>query len=132
MTVHELKIWVEYFEPVAKGVKTFELRKADRDYQVGDILKLREWDPNIKDYTGQRVDMKVTYILDGSLAPEGMYRIMSIIPFNGLKCQTCGDYCEDDDECCAQERSRCTILPVGGFDENDPQMIKSLECWRPI
>lgn len=38
MKVHELKIKSTYFNEVANGVKTFELRKNDRDYQVGDLI----------------------------------------------------------------------------------------------
>ena len=37
----ELKILPEYFEAVKSGKKTFELRKNDRDFCVGDILILR-------------------------------------------------------------------------------------------
>lgn len=39
MKLHELKIKYEYLKEVAAGRKTFELRKNDRDYQVGDLIK---------------------------------------------------------------------------------------------
>ena len=39
MKLHELKIKYEYLREVAAGRKTFELRKNDRDYQVGDLIK---------------------------------------------------------------------------------------------
>lgn len=38
MKLHELKIKHEYLEDVYLGKKTFELRKNDRDYQVGDLI----------------------------------------------------------------------------------------------
>lgn len=38
MKLHELKIQYEYLEAVSLGIKTFELRKNDRDYQVGDLI----------------------------------------------------------------------------------------------
>jgi len=41
---HELKILPQYFRELYRGNKTFELRKDDRDYQVGDYLVLREYD----------------------------------------------------------------------------------------
>lgn len=43
-TEHELKLHPRYFSRVANGQKTFEIRKNDRDYQVGDILVLKEFD----------------------------------------------------------------------------------------
>ena len=38
MKLHELKIKHEYLIEVDRGRKTFELRKNDRDYQVGDLI----------------------------------------------------------------------------------------------
>lgn len=42
-TEHELKILSEHYALVCSGQKTFEIRKNDRDFQVGDILVLREF-----------------------------------------------------------------------------------------
>lgn len=39
MKIHELKIKEKYYKDVALGYKTFELRKNDRDYQEGDLIK---------------------------------------------------------------------------------------------
>ena len=64
-TVHDLKSWPEYFEPVVSGVKPFELREDDRHYHVGDILKLREFEPNSGKYTGREITKLVTYKLEG-------------------------------------------------------------------
>lgn len=45
--IHELKTWPPYFDDVASGVKTVELRREDdRNFEVGDTLILREWDPS--------------------------------------------------------------------------------------
>jgi len=41
--IHELKTWPEYFEEILTGKKTFEVRKNDRDYKVGDTLILKEF-----------------------------------------------------------------------------------------
>lgn len=69
MTEHELKIWPEYFQPVIECRKPFERRSTiDRKFFVGDELKLKEWDPNEKRYTGRECEALVTYILDGPLA----------------------------------------------------------------
>ena len=39
MKIHELKIKEKYYKEVALGYKPFELRKNDRDYQEGDLIK---------------------------------------------------------------------------------------------
>jgi hypothetical protein len=44
------------------GEKTFELRLNDFEIKEGDTLLLREWDPEIKDYTGRELERKVGYI----------------------------------------------------------------------
>lgn len=62
--VHGLKIWPHYFEAVRNGTKTFEYRVNDRDYQVGDILHLQEWDDITRKYTGRELRMEVTYVLE--------------------------------------------------------------------
>ena len=63
-----LKIWPEYFKEILTGNKRFELRKNDRDYEVGDILILEEWCPSRDGYTGNTIKCVVTYILkDGDI-----------------------------------------------------------------
>lgn len=39
MTEHAIKIKEKYFKAVLSGEKTFEIRKNDRDYKVGDIIR---------------------------------------------------------------------------------------------
>lgn len=51
--VHDLKIWPTFFEEIAMGLKTWELRKDDRPFAKGDWLRLREWDPIEGEYTGR-------------------------------------------------------------------------------
>lgn len=41
---HLLKVHPAYFEDLAAGTKTFEVRRNDRGYQTGDLLTLAEWD----------------------------------------------------------------------------------------
>jgi Domain of unknown function (DUF3850) len=71
MRVHYLKTWPVFFKQVKSGSKNYEVRRNDRDYDVGDTLVLQEWDPEIakKDsnpssgYTGNDVRVVVTHLL---------------------------------------------------------------------
>lgn len=65
VALHELKTWPPYFEAVVKGEKTFEVRVNDRGFGVGDILCLREWDPERSAYTGRTYYAGVPFILFG-------------------------------------------------------------------
>lgn len=78
--IHYLKVWPEFIEPLKKGLKTFEIRKHDRNYQVNDILVLQEWDPKTEKYTGEEIRKKVTYILFSNSFPAlDEYVLMSIV-----------------------------------------------------
>lgn len=78
--IHELKIAPEYMAALLTGVKNFEIRKNDRDFQVGDRLWLREWD-NGK-YTRREITAYVTYITSYQQKPG--YVVMSTSPFGGV------------------------------------------------
>jgi hypothetical protein len=43
---HLLKVVPPYFDSLVAGSKTFEVRRNDRAYQRGDVLRLREWHPH--------------------------------------------------------------------------------------
>lgn len=78
---HDLKIWPIYFDAVAFGDKRFEVRKDDRDFRVGDELRLREWDPQTESYTGRECLAVIDYLLTGgALGIETGYVVMSITP----------------------------------------------------
>jgi hypothetical protein len=64
MKTHELKTWPEPFDAMERGLKPFEIRRNDRDYRIGDILRLREWRPADEQYTGRELLRKVVFILD--------------------------------------------------------------------
>jgi hypothetical protein len=60
---HDLKSWPENFQPVADGVKTFDIRTTERDFRVGDTFTLREWDPKANAYTGRETHvMGITHV----------------------------------------------------------------------
>lgn len=63
--IHDLKIWPQYFQDVQSLIKPFEYRNDDRDFKVGDILNLREYDQHHTQYTGRVVQREISYKLDG-------------------------------------------------------------------
>lgn len=63
MSTIKKKIWPEFFDEVAAGRKTFELRLNDFEVADGDTLVLEEWDPKTKSYTGRTTEKKVGYVL---------------------------------------------------------------------
>ena len=78
--IHALKIEPYYFEEVLSGQKTFEIRKHDRDFMVGDLLALNEFDPEKPGYTGRSVLVYVDFgMKDPKFLQEG-YVVMSIKP----------------------------------------------------
>ncbi len=63
---HELKTEVQYFNAVTNGDKTFELRKNDRGFKIGDYIWLNQVDNG--EYTGKRCGpWSISYILEGPL-----------------------------------------------------------------
>lgn len=65
MSVHNLKTWPLHFRDITAGRKTFEVRKNDRGYQVGDLLVLQEYSPSCDRFTGSTCKRVVSYILPG-------------------------------------------------------------------
>ena len=63
MIIHELKLEQPFFDDVFYRRKEFEVRKNDRDFQIGDRLKLIEFP-----FIGrQRYVLKdIKYILEGN------------------------------------------------------------------
>ena len=63
---HKIKILPKYYNQIfirpGEGCKRFELRKDDRDYQVGDTVTLQEWDPE-QGYTGNEITVGIIYVL---------------------------------------------------------------------
>lgn len=91
MTEHSLKLNDRYFDAVANGIKTFEIRKNDRDYKVGDTLVLKKVndeglyitypDHNLGINLYYEIKVAVTYILTHDDFPAGIpegYVVMSI------------------------------------------------------
>lgn len=61
---HDLKISNRYYDDVVSGLKTFEIRKNDRNFKVGDLIRLHEVNV-FGEYTSRLSDFyKIIYITD--------------------------------------------------------------------
>ncbi len=77
--VHALKTEPKHYAAQKAMIKPFEVRKNDRDFQVGDILALNEWE-NGK-YTGNAVLREITYILDDTEYCKEGFVILGVVQF---------------------------------------------------
>jgi hypothetical protein len=64
---HNVKSWPQFFERILSGEKTHELRRNDREYCVGDLVRLQEYDQNREEYTGRELKVRITYITSENL-----------------------------------------------------------------
>jgi hypothetical protein len=62
---HELKIWPACFAAVESGAKPFDLRENDRNFRVGDVLLLREYEPETEQYSGRTLLRAISHVLLG-------------------------------------------------------------------
>lgn len=129
MKVHELKVWPQYFRNVLDGSKTFEFRKDDRGFEVGDTLILKEFEPGRIDYsvapeiveesryTGRIIKKTITYIFKGGI-PGCRLR-------QGLVILALGEYIEygsiTDEE----------IAAFGKFTNGQKEIIKAMYSRHP-
>ncbi|MBD77567.1 MAG: hypothetical protein CL840_01335 [Crocinitomicaceae bacterium] len=80
MTHHILKTDPKLFEASFSGKRPWEIRKNDRNFQVGDSLTLKETQhtgQEMRDgaplvYTGRELECEVEYIFEGQEAPFGV------------------------------------------------------------
>lgn len=79
---HRLKLAKMFFDAVNTGKKSFELRKNDRNYQIGDILELHEMSDG--EETGRVTEKQVIYILEGFKGLEEGYCILGISEVEGI------------------------------------------------
>ena len=80
MIEHELKTWTPFFTHVWNSTKRFEVRKDDRGFKVGGQVILREYNNELKGYTGYEVRAVIDYVLKGGqFGIEDGYCILSIV-----------------------------------------------------
>jgi hypothetical protein len=92
LKIHTLKVWPAYYDRLADGSKTFEVRRDDRGYQTGDLLVLREWDPekcrrgtcrdpDCPAYTGREMRRHVGFVFKAGFGVDlGQHAVLSLLP----------------------------------------------------
>jgi len=86
MTKHILKIDRQWFDRLADGSKTAEVRKHDRDFQIGDLIVFvadDEWVP-VRRGTVDALDATISHILPASVFPTGINTGHSVLSLNGV------------------------------------------------
>ena len=77
MKVHKLKTVQPYFQECWSQSKTFEVRKNDRHFEVGDEVHLQEYDAKTKTYSGKEIRGTILYVLKNFVALEEGYVVFS-------------------------------------------------------
>lgn len=73
---HDVKTAAEFFEDAKAGIKPFELRKNDRDYKVGDFMKMRKYKDG--EWTGDIIRREITYVLEDYEGLKPGYCILGV------------------------------------------------------
>lgn len=79
MTIHHLKVWPWFYNGLADGSKTYEIRQNDRGFAVDDILVFHDWDPDTSTYIDRPLlYAKVLSILEDAPGLMEGYVIMTL------------------------------------------------------
>lgn len=78
---HELKIRPQFFDKVISGEKTFEIRKNDRNFKVGDRIILKEYD-NETGFTGRNAVFDITYVMTDTEFVKKGFAVLGIKPYS--------------------------------------------------
>lgn len=66
MKIHKLKLDIAFCDAVLNGLKTFEIRKNDRDFQIGDHIKFIPVDAlGTCKHNIIKKEYEITYVLNG-------------------------------------------------------------------
>ena len=87
MSKHILKIDRQWFDRLADGSKTAEVRKHDRDFQIGDRIVFvadDEWVP-VRRGTVDALDATISHILPASVFPTGINTGHSVLSLNNVR-----------------------------------------------
>lgn len=75
--IHTLKCIQPYFNLVWLGKKRAEIRKNDRNFKLGDIVYLQEYNPQKNSFTKYQIKIRITDILENFKGIELGYCMFS-------------------------------------------------------
>lgn len=78
--LHEVHLGTGFFGEALTNRKTFEIRKNDRDYRVGDLLKMKEYANG--EETGREIIKYISFILEENGPLMEGYCILATVPVN--------------------------------------------------
>lgn len=81
---HEVKSWTWLFQKAKDGSKTSDVRdKTERDYKVGDVMLMREFDQQKGTYTGDSIKVRITHIISNdtpcAMSSNGLAKNLCIL-----------------------------------------------------
>ena len=79
MNVHHLKCLKPFYQLSLDGIKPWEVRINDRNYQDGDILLLQEYEPLHVSYTGRQHYVKVVKVIS-------LFTLFKVAKLVGMTC----------------------------------------------
>jgi hypothetical protein len=63
--IYELRCWPEHFKAISEGRKTFDVRRDDRGFKVGDVVTFHAWDPSSGAYVAGEdpIECRIAHVL---------------------------------------------------------------------
>lgn len=134
ITKHELKCWPELFQAIVEDKKTHDLRHSDRNFKVGDVMLLKEYDPLLNIYSGRQANVEITYITSAyspcALSTDALkseYCILSIKRLSSIN-ENVKDFLKECD-CNDSDYSLCLEYLQQDMPELDIDCIYSDDCY---
>lgn len=90
MNAHVLRTDARWWDRIADGSKTAELRKHDRDFQIGDrLILMREPDNGFlgRPASITVIEATVSHVLPASVYPEGLQVGYSLLSLTDVGCR---------------------------------------------
>ncbi len=93
MQEHHVRSWPKFFEPISLGQRAHELRRNDRNYEVGDIVHLHEYLPFEARYTKRMQSVRIQSVTSAeapcAVSDEGLHPDFIIFSIQVLSPVTC-------------------------------------------